>query len=98
MKTGCNYLLIKHSWFEFSLNLHPLKLDCENLEFETEEDIIEKIVSKLVEKYPEDYGENGELWLDIETCSQSGSSPDGIETVYRPTQWIISNGNYGQRI
>jgi len=75
-----------------------VKLDCENLDFDTEEKIIGSIVSKLVERYPEDYGENGNLWFDIETCSQTGSSPDGIETYYHPTQWMVSNGEYGQRI
>ncbi|MBT4376839.1 hypothetical protein HOD29_05695 [archaeon] len=75
-----------------------VKLGCENLDYDVEEKIMGDISAKLLEKYSEDYGENGDLWFDIQTCSQSGSSPDGINTYYSPTEWMFSNGEYGMRI
>ena len=76
-----------------------VKLGCESkIDFEIDWDIAEKIINKLVEKYPEKYGEDGKYWFDIEGCSVSGTSPNGVNTYYHPTVWQVSNGQVGPRI
>jgi hypothetical protein len=74
-----------------------VELKCgKKLDFDTDQIIISDIANKLFEKYPRELGEEseGNNEVQIMGCSETGSSPDGINTYYQNTRWIISDGMY----
>ena len=74
-----------------------VKMGCEEPNFVAEEKFVGDFVERLVKKYPEKYGENGRLWLDVETCSEVRGS-DGRTTFVNPSVWQVGSGGYGLRI
>jgi hypothetical protein len=73
-----------------------IDLLCDDLDFETDEAIIKSIAEELFTKYPEHFSENSvkQSEVMISSCSQTGSSPDGINTYYSQTRWSIFQGHY----
>ncbi len=73
-----------------------ITLNCEKMDYETDRAIIESIANKLFVEYPDDFAEGSQRdsWVDINGCSETGSSPDGINTYYHTTTWEISDGHF----
>lgn len=73
-----------------------IDLSCEKFEFETDESIIQSIANKLFLKYPNEFanGSERDSLVDVRGCSETGGSPDGINTYSRTTEWRISDGYY----
>ena len=73
-----------------------ITLNCEKIDYETDREIIGSIAEKLIAEYPNEFAENSERdsWVDINGCSEMGTSPDGINTYYHTTTWRISEGYY----
>ena len=61
-----------------------IDLNCGEIDFEREEEIVGSIANNLFERYPEDYGIDGKLWFDVHCKYDMG--------------WMVSDGNYGPRI
>ncbi len=75
-------------------------LSCEKMNYEADREIIGTIADKLIAEYPNEFSEGSERdsWVDIQGCSESGSSPDGVNTYYHTTTWRISDGYYDSLI
>ncbi len=73
-----------------------ITLDCEKMTYESDRMIIESIANKLFVEFPNDFAEGSERdsWVDINGCSEMGTSPDGINTYYHTTTWRISEGYF----
>jgi hypothetical protein len=73
-----------------------IDISCDKLGFETDESIVQSIAKKLFLRYPDEFGEGSERdsWVNVESCSETGGSPEGVNTYYRPTLWKIRNGYY----
>ena len=63
-----------------------INLQCGNISYEEEAEIIQEIANGLFEKYPEEYGEETERysWVDVDCRYQMG--------------WRISAGNVGMMV
>lgn len=75
-------------------------LECEELDYETDELIIESIANKLFTEYPNEFaeGSGGDSRVDVEGCSISESSSDGIIFIPHTTEWLIVDGFYDYKI
>ena len=75
-------------------------LGCEEIGFEKDEAIIKSISEKLILKYPDEFSQasEGRSRIEVTGCSETGSSPDGINEYFSRTQWLIVNDIYDYAI
>lgn len=77
-----------------------IRLNCEEIDYESDEAMIGSIADKLFEKYPNYFAEGNskDYSVSIVSCSKMESSSDGVSVYSSKTVWRIQDGFYDYSI